>query len=113
MPLYNLDYLKKISNNDEAFINEILSNFVENASELIMAINELYPKGELDKLSRLVHKFIPSLNFVGIKNLGERLNHLEVMLLENNDTAELKTMLDKSKTEIEQIVTELRSDNNL
>jgi HPt (histidine-containing phosphotransfer) domain-containing protein len=105
MCTYNLDYLKKISNDDQAFIREILNTFVESASEVVNAMTLLYKQEEFLQLSKVIHKFIPSLNFIGAKDdLEEDLNKLEIYLAKDQHPELVPDLLEKSKVTLNKLI---------
>lgn len=111
--MYNIDYLKKVSDNDQSFILEILNTFVNNGIELIDAYEKLYPASEYERLSRMVHKFIPSLNFVGVKNLHDDLCELEILLLKPSDNAKTESLIEKSKIHLLKVINQIKADYNI
>jgi HPt (histidine-containing phosphotransfer) domain-containing protein len=111
--MYNLDYLKKISDNDQDFIKDIIKTFIENSVELLEAIESLPAKDEYDQLSRMVHKFIPSLNFIGAKTFQPDLNQLEIDLLKTPNTKEVANKLQETTTNLNELVAVLRNDFNM
>ena len=111
--MYNLDYLNKISDHDEKFIREIIKTFIENGLELVEAIDELSEKEKFEQLSRMVHKFIPSLNFIGVKEFKPDLNVLEVDLLKMEDKDQVLETLETSKINVLELIALLQSDFEL
>ncbi|NBC82665.1 MAG: hypothetical protein GVY19_04710 [Bacteroidetes bacterium] len=108
MSSYNLDYLRKISNNDSAFISEILNTFIESATEVVQYISDTNSESQYEQLSRVIHKFIPSLNFVGVKGLEEDLNTLEIYLSKKQNLDEIPQRMEKAKEKINQVIKEIK-----
>jgi HPt (histidine-containing phosphotransfer) domain-containing protein len=65
-PLPDLTYLKDMAAGDEAFVNEIITTFLESAGDLLDLMRESGLSGDHEKLKFAAHKLLPQLSFVGI-----------------------------------------------
>ncbi|MBX2946930.1 MAG: response regulator [Cyclobacteriaceae bacterium] len=69
--LYDLSYLKKVSNNNKAFIDEMVQTFIQTIPGSLDQIEETFQQADWLKTSRLVHQIKPSLTLLGIHALKD------------------------------------------
>jgi len=81
--LTSLDYLKKVSLNNEAFIKEMITIFLRQTPQLLEALKDASNKEDWVAFRAIVHKLKPSLQMMGINSalplipLIERTSKLE------------------------------------
>ncbi len=75
--MVDLSYLRKVSNNNEQFIKEIVSAFLESMPSTVSDIKTQLIKRDWDQLSRVVHKIKPTITLMGIHHLKEKIILLE------------------------------------
>jgi len=95
-PKYDLSLLKKLSNNDEVFIVDMLNTFRRTAGPIIERMEKLIVSKRYESLGREAHKFIPGVSFLGIK-------YLEADLLKIEENAKTGTDLDKMEELVLQV----------
>lgn len=76
---YNLDYLRSVSGNNEAFIKEMIQTFLQSIPSILEDIERCCTFNEWEKLSRLAHQIKPSLNLMGLDTL-----RTQVLFMEEN-----------------------------
>jgi len=69
--LTNLDYLKKLSNNDDQFIRELVKSFIEKTPQLLDEMQVSLSKKDWTQVGLLAHKLKPNLAFMGIDSLKQ------------------------------------------
>ena len=75
--LTNLSNLRKMSNNDEQFINDMIDSFINNTPEILDDLNKALAKESWADIGALAHKLKPNLAFMGIDSLKELVLHVE------------------------------------
>lgn len=75
--MVDLSYLRKVSNNNEQFIKEIVSAFLESMPATVSDIKTQLVKKDWDQLSRVVHKIKPTITLMGIHHLKDKIILLE------------------------------------
>jgi HPt (histidine-containing phosphotransfer) domain-containing protein len=100
-PMYDLSLLKKLSNNDEVFIVDMLNTFRRTAGPIIERMERLIADKRYEALGREAHKFIPGVSFLGIR-------HLEADLLKIEENAKTGTDLDKMEELVNQVKTKVK-----
>jgi PAS domain S-box-containing protein len=73
----DLSYLKKVSNNNGQFIQEIVSSFLESMPGTVVDIKEHLAQKNWEKLATVVHKIKPTITLMGIHHLKDKIVHLE------------------------------------
>ena len=71
--LYNLDYLNEISGGDNAFIKDMLQEFVDNTPVTLAEIDLQVASSQWDELYKTVHKFVSTFDFIGAQDVISQL----------------------------------------
>lgn len=113
-PLYSLDYLKNVSGNNTAFIQEMIRTFVDTIPVSVNRLEESAKTNDWYELSRIIHQIKPSLTLLGINTLKDVAVILEEDFKkardENKNIESMTSSLEKLKGLIESLnksVTEL------
>lgn len=77
LPVIDLSYLKKVSNNNGQFIQEIVASFLESMPTTVEDINTQLAQKNWEQLSRVVHKIKPTITLMGIHHLKDKIVLLE------------------------------------
>jgi len=75
--LYDLSALKKLSNNDEDFIIDMLQTFKRTTPPILLRMEAYVSENKYEALGREAHKMIPGVSFLGAKHLQEVLVNIE------------------------------------
>jgi HPt (histidine-containing phosphotransfer) domain-containing protein len=102
---YDLSMLRKLSDNDEAFILDMLQTFKRTAPPVIARMEEYATQQKMEAASREAHKLIPGVSFLGARDLEQVLKGIE----EKGKTGENPEMMDSLIQEAKTIVDELIS----
>ncbi len=76
-PVIDLSYLKKVSNHNEQFIQEIVEAFLESVPTTIADIKKQLVIKNWEQLARVVHKIKPTITLMGIHSLKDKIIVLE------------------------------------
>jgi len=71
IPSFDLSYLKKVTNGNQKFIQELVVTFLETLPKSILDIKTFTHEKEWDQLARAVHKIKPSITLMGLHNAKE------------------------------------------
>lgn len=93
--LYDLNYLKKVSDNNIEFINEMIRTFVHTIPGVLVEMEHSLNDKEWDKLSRLAHQIKPSYILLGLDSFRESLIYIELNAKERENISELTVMTSK------------------
>jgi PAS domain S-box-containing protein len=89
--LYDLNYLKNISGDNQEFIKEMLQTFTQSIPVSLKEMEDALNLSDLVKLSRVTHQIKPSMTLLGLNQLKETAVHIEELSKSNNgSTIELQ-----------------------
>ncbi len=111
--LYNLDYLNEISSGDKNFVADMLHDFVEISPKTIIEIERLVNLGDWDNLYKVVHKLIPSFEFIGADSIKEDLRNLENLSKTKENTEKIPKLIFNIKNFCSQVVADIKTDFNI
>ncbi len=77
--LVDLSYLRNVSNNDENFIKEMIDTFLKNIPVALEEAQKFSEEKNWHELGRTIHRIKPSITFMGITNMKERVTALEAL----------------------------------
>jgi HPt (histidine-containing phosphotransfer) domain-containing protein len=81
--LYNLDYLRSVSGNNEEFIREMVTTFIQTVPSILEDMHHAIEAQEWNKLSRMAHQIKPSFTLMGLDALRS-----EIVFIEENSKLE-------------------------
>lgn len=110
---YDLSFLKRISDEDQSFIIDMLETFRSTAPVIINKMVMYLEQKRYEALSREAHRFIPGVSFLGVKDLEKDLIEIEGFSknLENLDS--LPLLMDRVKDNVSQLIQCFIEDFNL
>ncbi len=83
--LYNLDYLRSVSGNNEEFIREMVLTFTQTIPPLLMEMKQALSDSDWPKLARHAHQIKPSFTLMGLTELRSN-----ILFIEENSKASTK-----------------------
>ncbi|MEQ8425309.1 MAG: ATP-binding protein, partial [Cyclobacteriaceae bacterium] len=81
----DLNYLKKISNNNTEFINDIINSFVLNTPKALDEIKKYIEEKNWAKMEEQVHKIKPTLTMIGMPKARESAIEIEALTRSQDD----------------------------
>jgi len=111
--LYNLEYLEEISAGDKEFIKDMLLDFVNQTPQTLAEIETQIKQAEWYELYKIIHKFIPSFEYVGAENVRAELRIVEHCAKTSTDVDKIIPIINKVKEFCTEIISELKTDFNL
>jgi HPt (histidine-containing phosphotransfer) domain-containing protein len=75
--LYDLSALRKLSDNDETFIIDMLQTFKRTTPPILQRMEEYAAQQKAEAVGREAHKMIPGVSFLGAKELQDLLVSIE------------------------------------
>jgi HPt (histidine-containing phosphotransfer) domain-containing protein len=110
---YDLSLLKKLSNNDEVFIVDMLNTFRRTAGPIIERMEKLIVEKRYEALGREAHKFIPGVSFLGIKYLEEDLVRMEENTKTGTDLDKMEGLVLQVKAKVKELIEAFEQDFKL
>jgi len=77
--LVDLSYLRNVSNNDENFIKEMIDTFLKNTPIALSEAQKFSNEKNWHELGRTIHRIKPSITFMGITHMKDRVIALEAL----------------------------------
>lgn len=107
--LFNLDSLRKFTQNDETALASIVDIFIKSAQENILALQEATQKGDLDAASDIAHKMIPMLKQMEVFSIAEKLEPIEDMELQFDSSNQWDTYIRDIQNSLDALYLALRA----
>ncbi len=90
---YDLSMLRKLSDNDENFIREMLQTFKRTAPPVVSRMKEYAVQQKYEAVGREAHKLIPGVSFLGAEDLENILKKIEAAGINGEDAGELPSLI--------------------
>ena len=87
--LYNLDYLRSVSGNNEEFIREMVLTFTQTIPPALEEMEEALESKHWDKLARVAHQIKPSFTLMGLNPLRNNILFIEENSKANTNLEEI------------------------
>jgi len=91
--MYDLATLRNLSNNDEAFIIDMLQTFKRTAPPILERMEQYTAENKFEAAGREAHKMIPGVSFLGAKDLQEVLVQIEEIAKSGNGLEEIQPLV--------------------
>lgn len=92
---FDLSYLRSISNNNEEFIKEMISTFIQTLPLSIEEIQSSVKAGNWETVGRAVHKIKPSITLIGMGDAKSLAVEIETLAKTNQPTERLFQLVDE------------------
>ncbi len=106
--LIDLSYLRKMCNNDEGFVQEMISSFVEKTPELLAEMSKAADEQNWRQVGSLAHKIKPNLSFMGIHSLKDLVLEVEKSGKNQQDLDSLPAKAKELISTVNQAIQELK-----
>ncbi|MEQ9415777.1 MAG: Hpt domain-containing protein, partial [Cyclobacteriaceae bacterium] len=105
----DLSYLKKISNNDKTFVDDIINSFVNNTPKALNEIKAYLDTENWVKMEEQVHKIKPTLTMIGMPLARENAVEIEILTRSQNDTEALRRLTKEFCSSLESALSEFKT----
>lgn len=92
--LYDLGTLRKLSNNDESFIIDMLQTFKRTSPPILERMKQYVSEMKYEAAGREAHKMIPGVSFLGAKDLKNILVRIEETAKSGSGLDSMESMVD-------------------
>jgi len=107
---YDLSMLRKLSDNDENFIREMLQTFKKTAPPIVNRMNEYALQQKFEALGREAHKLIPGVSFLGARDLENILKKLETAGKSGEDSAKIPSLIMEAGDIVRSLIADFEND---
>jgi len=104
----DLSYLRKISNNNKAFIDDIINSFVTNTPKALEEIAKYIELKNWLKMEEQVHKIKPTLTMIGMSAARERAVEIELLSHSKADHEALEKLAIQFCRSVESAIAEFK-----
>ncbi|SFC66810.1 PAS domain S-box-containing protein [Flexibacter flexilis DSM 6793] len=105
--LYDLTYLEKMSRGNKAFVDKMVSVFVEQTKQTMTDLVEALEAGQIDRINKVSHKAKASIDQMGIKSLYNTIRVLEKFDPESKDKESLRLLIGQTNQLLQQTIDQL------
>ena len=92
---YDLDPLTKLSNGNQDFVHKMIHLFIDTVPTSIGQMKAAFEAGNYSDLSSIAHRIKPSVRHMGIDLISEDVKSIEVLAIEDPQSAQLPLLLNK------------------
>lgn len=110
---YNLAKVYAISDNDQEFVNEILTLFVNDVPEDLAQIKEGIKKKDHKHAYAYAHKIKPTLDLLGMTVAFEEILEVEAWTKAEGKRKDIEHTFDSIKTKVKEAIKEIKKDFDL
>jgi PAS domain S-box-containing protein len=105
--LYDLSNLLKISNNNEAFMNNIIQLFIDHIPQSINDIRKAFNEKDFEKVRKIAHRIKPNILNFGIISIKDDIQQL-LELNHEQDNSQYSGIINKISDTIDLVVKDLK-----
>jgi HPt (histidine-containing phosphotransfer) domain-containing protein len=107
---YDLTMLRKLSDNDENFIIDMLQTFKKTAPPVVARMEDYMTQFKMEAVGREAHKLIPGVSFLGAKDLESILKIIEESCKTGEKREEIPALILQVKTIVQKLISEFETD---
>jgi HPt (histidine-containing phosphotransfer) domain-containing protein len=108
--LYDLGTLRKLSDNDETFIIDMLQTFKNTAPPILQRMEGYMSEQKYEAVGREAHKMIPGVSFLGAKHLHKVLVTIEENAKRGQDLEKMSSLVAEAVTKSNELIRCFESD---
>ena len=109
----DLSYLKDISDNDEAFIKEMILSFIENNPVMIEDIKKAAEDKKWREVGNIAHRIKPSIVFMGMNSIKNVVETIEINGLKGKNVDQIPELIARLEATCRQAYEELKHEEVL
>ncbi|HET8963928.1 MAG TPA: response regulator, partial [Chitinophagales bacterium] len=108
----DLNHLKTVACNDEAFMIKTINTFIKNLLADMDMMKQNLSVQDWDGVRSLAHKMKSSMKLVGAKKLESDMNEIEKASVSRKDLKIISHLIDKMSTQCDIVINELEKEKN-
>lgn len=106
---FDLSYLIKASDNNQEFIQEIITTFLDSMPKTIEEIQTQLQRKNWARLANVIHKIKPSITLMGIHHLKDKISLLEHVTRTNQDEQIIQGLATDVSQSLSKVIRSLQS----
>ncbi|MFO7924504.1 MAG: response regulator [Bacteroidales bacterium] len=107
---YSLLEIKKIADDDEAFIDQTIRIFIENSEEAVRKFKSFLKEKNWEQIGETAHKLLPSYRHLEVNSVISKLTEIKIRTLVNKDYDDVSSLVSETIGEIEKVILNLREE---
>ncbi|MGI9550899.1 MAG: Hpt domain-containing protein [Aurantibacter sp.] len=111
--IYSLDKINEMADGDQDFINSVVSVFLEEVPQDLQDLEQALEQKNHEKVYQLAHKIKPNVDLLGMEQTRAAALEIETMGKNSASIDDIEKVFPILKTDIHQVVSELKKDFNL
>jgi HPt (histidine-containing phosphotransfer) domain-containing protein len=108
--LYDLGTLRKMSDNDELFIIDMLQTFKRTTPPVLERMNQYMAENKTEAVGREAHKMIPGVSFLGAAQLKEVLVKIEESAKTGANLESMPAWVDEAISQSNELIRSFEND---
>lgn len=110
--MYNLRYLEELAAGDNTFVDSMITDFITQTPNTLQAIETAIQNHNYAQIYFIVHRFIPTIEFIGADNIVNILRDIETLAKQNNNINNISINFSSAKILIFSLIEILKQDFN-
>jgi HPt (histidine-containing phosphotransfer) domain-containing protein len=111
--IYSLDKINEMADGDQDFINSVVSVFLQEVPQDLQDLEQALEQKNHERVYQLAHKIKPNVDLLGMEQTRAVALEIETMGKNAASISDIENVFPILKTDIHQVVSELRKDFNL
>ncbi len=108
--IYSLDKINEMAEGDQDFINSVVSVFLEEVPEDLLALDKALAEDDYHQVYHLAHKIKPNVDLLGMEQTRAAALEMETLGKSESNMEEIKRIFPLLSADIHQVVSELKND---
>lgn len=111
--IYSLDKINEMAEGDQDFINSVVSAFLDEVPADLEALEVALREKDYEQVYQLAHKIKPNVDLLGMEQTRAAALEIETLGKSEANMADIEKVFPALKTDIHQVIGELKTDFNL
>lgn len=111
--IYSLDKINEMADGDQDFINSVISVFLEEVPEDLEALEKALQENNYEQVYKMAHKIKPNVDLLGMEQTRAVALEIETLGKSEANMADIEKVFPILKTDIHQVIGELKNDFDL
>ncbi|APQ16384.1 Hpt domain-containing protein [Maribacter hydrothermalis] len=111
--IYNLDKINEMAEGDQDFINSVIAVFLEEVPEDMESLEKALLAKDHEQVYKLAHKIKPNVDLLGMEQSRAIALEMETLGKQEASIVEIEKRFPLLKTDINQVIAELKKDFQL
>ncbi|MGC8823304.1 MAG: hypothetical protein ACP5PZ_01750 [Bacteroidales bacterium] len=109
---YNLEYLEELAAGDNNFLLSMVQDFIHQTPDTLVQIAKSISLADYALLYQLVHRFIPTLEYMGVEELVRKYRDIEQFAKAKAEIDLIKKHFEQAQADTYIIIEKLKHDFN-